>query len=248
MFVDASGDSGTRGRGSRWLVIAGVADTGLPGALESRLAQIRSRSRYPDDKPIHFTGRPHDYKRGVLEVLADEAWVTFVVASDTTAIREDAERGLAVPQTHYNYAMKYVLERASQFARACNEDLTFTIEQSGNFSLDAFVAYVRRLRSSEQAVDWMDWSVVDERRITEAAKSGEHRLSVADGVVHAFYRALTPEREFGHYEDAYARIVSPHLWRHPNGSALRRGITFMPTSLQATYLDQFPWIEEIAAG
>lgn len=248
VFVDASGDSGTQGKGERWLVIAGVADTGAPGALDARLADVRRRSPYPDDRPVHFASRPHMFKRGALEAICQEEWTAFVVASETTEIRANSALGLAVPQTHYNYALKYVLERASQLAAIAGEPLEFTIEEYGGFSLDSFLTYLRRAKRSSR-IDLMEWSVVDESRINVVAKDEEHRPSVADGVAHAVFRALTPEGPFDVLEDAYLRIIGDHLWRWRGGSALRRGFTFMPTSLEDALLKEYgASITDVVAG
>ena len=99
----------------------------------------------------------------------------------------------------------YVSYYASQIAAAAGEPLDFTIEESGNFDLGAFLFHVGNARRTTTAVDIMDWSVVDESRIRTAKKREEHRLSVADGIAHAFFRALTPEGPFDQPEHSHQR-------------------------------------------
>lgn len=238
VLVDFSGDPGVQGKGVRWLVIAAVADLSN-GSLATRLEAVRKKSRYPDGKPISLKGKPHDYKRGVIHELLNESWISFVAAADTVQVRDGS--GLAVPQKNINYAMKYVMERASQLAKEIGDDsLTVRIEQAGNFNTSAFRDYIARMQHRPPQVDFMEWSVVDPQRIIELAKEDDHRLSVADVVAHSAWTALTPDPEWGHCEACYLEWVAPRLARWSNGAPLRKGFVFLPTSLQDQYLGEFP--------
>lgn len=243
VLVDFSGDSGVMGRGTRWLVISAVCDLAGDGSIEACLSAIREQSKYPTERPVHLKGRPHNYKKAVVERLADLDWTSITVASDSTAIAQTS--GLAVPQRHMNFAMKYVLERASRVAAGRGEALTFILEEAGNFDVASFREYVRRLRARPPVVDLMAWETVDPDRILVRQKTEDHRLSAADAVSHAFWSALTPDPDWGLLESTYVRTLASRLWRAPDGLALRAGFTFMPTTRSRDFLEEFP---ELAAA
>lgn len=246
VYVDASGDSGTKGKGTRWLVIAAAADFSTNGELADCLQSLRVQSPHPDELPIHFTGRAHVYKRAVLEGVMQHDWIGIVVASDTRDVRQATDFGLAIPQRHYNYAMSYVLERASQLAKSRGEDLEFIIEEAGNFNDQSFKEYVTHIRDFPRSPDHMAWDVVDIDRIYAVPKQSEHLLSVADGLAHSFYLALEPDRTWQSLEPYYARIVAPKLWCWPQTrTALRKGFTFMPTPQTTRLLAEYPDIASL---
>jgi len=241
-YVDESGDEGTIGHGSRWLVFACILDTtdsfsdSLGSFVELAAKKI---SRQRQKRLPHFAKLSHADKRGVLELFIQADWDAVVVATDTTIVRDGS--ALAKPSYQYNYALRYVLERASQRAALAEEELTFIIERRRNFDLAGFRDYVRRLRDLDSTR--MAWHVVSEDRLLEASCAQIPELCFADGVAHAMFKAIEPDADWKHYELAYAEIVRRHLWRR-NGALLGSGLTFMPTLGTAQFLREYPWVSE----
>lgn len=100
VYVDESGDAGTLGRGTRWLVLAGVAETGERAALRQTLADIGVRLGQQSPSAVHFAHiRNASVQHAALATLANEDFTAIVVACDTTRVRR--EDGLAEPSVHY---------------------------------------------------------------------------------------------------------------------------------------------------
>ena len=211
IYVDESGDQGTQGRGSRWLVLAGIVDMSCGDVLLARVQLAKHLLHKQTRRLPHFQKiKKHRDKRGVLEIFSQTKWDALVVASETIEI--PSESWLDKPSYQYNYAMRYLLERASRYADLVKEPLHFIIEESGDFDLEAFREYVRHLRSDPTTRNHMFWEVVSEEHIVTATRDQRPLLCVADGTAHAFYKALEPEPIWGHHEIAYADAVSAHLW------------------------------------
>jgi hypothetical protein len=100
-YIDDSGDEGTQGRGSRWLVFgcAMVSDNELAATRQvAQAACAALGGRRP--RWIHFKDMSHDDKHGVIEILKKGAWEGVIVASDTT----QAQSMLTKSRYQYNYA------------------------------------------------------------------------------------------------------------------------------------------------
>jgi hypothetical protein len=251
-YVDESGDEGTGGNGSRWLVFACIIDTSpqadLPTFIDLAAAKIQ-RNQAVKRLP-HFQDLQHRDKKGILDLYAQASWDGIVVASDTQQILPGSPLG--TPKRHYDYALRHVLERASQRARQAGEDLTFILEARRNFDVEDFRRYVKHLREKQSGKrnGHMCWEVVAEERILVALPAQEPILCVADAMAHALFKALEPDREWGDYEMAYAEKVRHHLWRGSGTQPqlLGHGLTFMPIGMTATFLTQYLWVTEWSRG
>ena len=69
-----------------------------------------------------------------MDLMCQGEWTALVVGSDTSRIRDGSY--LRRPVYQYNYALRYLLERASRMASSRNEPLTVTIEARRNFDLE----------------------------------------------------------------------------------------------------------------
>lgn len=248
-YVDESGDEGTGGNGSRWLVFACIIDTSPQGDLSTfvDLAASKIQRNQAVKRLPHFQDLQHRDKKGILDLYAQASWDGIAVASDTQQVLPGS--GLSKPTVHYNYVLRHVLERASQRARQAGEELTFVLEARRNFDLEAFRRYIALVRAKRQGRH-MCWEMVAEERILVALPAQEPNLCVADAVAHAVFKALEPDHEWGDYEMAYAEKVRTHLWRGPGTQPqlLGHGLTFMPISMTAAFLAQYPWVTDWTRG
>lgn len=245
LYVDESGDEGTDGRGSKWLVFGAAAGIGSTADLAALVAAAGKKISRGGPRLPHFTDMTHRDKIGVLDLYQQGQWEALVVASDTSRIRPGSY--LRRPNYQYNYALRHLLERASQHAAQAHEQLAVVIESRRNFDLADFQRYIGMLRGRSDP--HFDWGAFDEARISVSQKTNEPLLCVADGVAHAMFKALEPDPEWGHYEMAYAERVRPKLWRGPNADTLLdNGLTLMPISAEAAFRVQYPWITEWAVG
>jgi hypothetical protein len=245
VYVDESGDAGTLGRGTRWLVLAGVAETGAPGALRNTLVDIAQRLRQEGPLAVHFSRiRNASVQHAALATLANEDFTTIVVASDTRRVR--LGDGLAEPNVQYRYALKLLFERASQLAAHRGCQLDFVVEASGHFDVEAFRQYLLRSKGRPSPQDRTIWDVVDISRVRTISKNGELLLSAADGVSYAFLRALEPPPGWNVATPQLAELFQRHLWTGRLGSrVLHNGLTFVPTPETPAFLREYPHLRRL---
>lgn len=240
--VDESGDAGTGGRGTRWLVLGAAAETGAPGELLSSVEAIRQRLGMSGAAALHFSRiRRAKDQYGAYLTLAHAPFDAIVVAADSHAIFPDS--GLIEPTVHYRYTLRFVLERASQIALEKGQMLELVVEESGHFELSSFQEYVRRIRASASHRDQIAWDVVDIDLIRTARKDEDLLLGVADGVAHAYFRALEPMLAWATAMPIYGDMLQPRLWRGPTADRiLGNGLTLLPTKKRDAYLGEMPYL------
>ena len=246
VLVDESGDAGTRGKGTRWLVLGAAIETAGPDALSAAVEEIRHRLGLSGAAALHFSRiRRASDRYGAYLALARAPFAAVVVAADSHATYPDS--GLNEPAVYYRHALKFVLERSSQIAAAQERMLEFVIEEAGHFSLPEFHDYIRRIRASASPRDRMEWDVVDVDLIRTARKDEDLLLGVADGVAHAFFRALEPMPAWESAMPIYGDMLQPHLWRGPrNDQVFGNGLTLLPTNRRTSHLAELPYLQEWA--
>ena len=244
-YIDESGDEGTDGKGSRWLVLgcAMVSDAALDTARTTvRLAcTLAKRS---NAKTLHFKDLSHDDRRGIISVIASGPWQGVIVASDTTKIQEGSY--LHKPSYQFNYAARYVVERISAMASELQEPATIYFEIRRNFNLSSFRSYIQLLLSQGEPRLNSQW--ISPQRIHTMEKGVDECLCIADGLANAGYKALEPHRTWGSCEIAYLEEFAPSLWKGPidHENVYEWGFVLMPTTLFGMFTREYPWIMDLA--
>jgi hypothetical protein len=241
-YIDESGDEGTGGRGSRWLVfgcaMASASELPLLASTVDAASAILGHRSGRGRRRIHFRRLAHHDKRGVLKFLAIADWLAIIVASDTTSITPGSY--LVRPEYQYNYALRYVIERVSQRAEEIREAASIYIDSRRNFDLQRFRTYMILLKN--RGAPRIRWQYVDPGRIYTATHAQRPNLALADGLAHAGFKALEPDEWWGHNELAYLDEVKGRLWRGP--AAANRihdyGFVLMPTPSGAALLQSIP--------
>jgi hypothetical protein len=100
-FIDESGDEGTDGKGSRWLILgcAMVSDASLDlvrNSVNVACALVGRRH----SKGLHFKDLSHDDRRGIISEIISAPWYGTIVASDTTRVLPDSY--LKIPTYQFN--------------------------------------------------------------------------------------------------------------------------------------------------
>ena len=137
-YIDESGDEGTDGKGSRWLILgcAMVSDSTLVATRDNvRLASTLVRRDNP--KNLHFKDLSHDDRLGAISVIKGGPSHGTIVVSDTTKIQQGSL--LHKPIYQFNYAARYVVERVSKMATVLQEPATVYFETRRNFDLHHFL-------------------------------------------------------------------------------------------------------------
>lgn len=246
VYVDESGDTGTNGKGSRWLVFGCVLvskdhDTEVRRTLEDAETNLKQRGK---KWKIHFSNYKHTDKIGVLNLLCACDWHAIVVASDTTKIKDGSQ--LENPTSHYNYALRYAIERITRYAKDLNERIDeLIIEQRGNFKIDDFRQYLTVLKTHEHY--GIEWDYLEPSAVMTKYKTEEALLRYSDGVANAVYKALEPDHEWGICELAYLRMVNDKLWANPiDGQTVYNfGLTLMPTAIKHEFAREYTWLSDM---
>ena len=241
-YIDESGDPGTNRKGSRWLVFgcAMVADSDV-SKMEPDVQAVRNQANPQSGKHLHFRDLPHDDKVGALNLMAGMPWTGVIVASDTT------RTPIHDPQLLYAATAGYVIEKVFAYAGYLNETASIFFESSGNLHLEELDSLVQ-LASLSQTMLTREQSAtgtnaIPPYRIQEMAKGGTHGLDLADGLAHAAFRALEPNRKWGHFEPSYLNILKPRLWRGPTNTGSEGWeLTLMPTEMAGRFREEHPWL------
>lgn len=241
-FIDESGDAGTAGRGSRWLVF-GCAMVADKDAVRTRAACAHACAIATTGRKnwLHFVDMSHDDKHGAIGVLTRPPWEGLIVASDTSEILPGSRLG--DPSSQYRYAARYVIERVSARATELDETATIVFEHRRSFDFQGLLDYVELL--SGRSGSGIDPNRVDRGRISQMAKGSDEILCIADALAYAGFRALEPQRLWKRYERSYLDALVPKLWRGPKGKEDLHswGFVLMPTPLYGTkFVREYPWL------
>lgn len=232
VYIDESGDEGTSGNGSRWLVFGCVV---LPSAMYTQAEAVVNSAMVscrPGKQYIHFAGLDHASKKGTLIILKSCDWLGIVVASDTTKIKPGSY--LAKPTFQYNYPLRYAIERLTKYAEKLKEPIDkIVIEKRRNFKLDDFKQYLNKLKLKKDPD--IRWDFIDIQSIEVQGKFQEPKLCLADALAHALFKALEPDHWWGHYELAYMELIKERL----------HSLTLMPTSEQKIFKEEYSWLQNI---
>lgn len=238
VYIDESGDPGTRGAGTRWLLFGAVV------LRDNDVEQVSSvldtvSGLVSDGKRLHFSDmKSHISKKGAYKYLSYMDWTGIVVASDTTMARND--KGLGEPTKAFNYPLRYLLMRISWLAKLRGEvpDIYFD-DRHYRFNLPAFKDYMARFRGDGA----FEWDYLDMDRFSLAKSDTQPPICLADGLAHAAFNALQPDRH-GNHEMSYLDFWKARLWRRP-GAITRNGFAMLPLSEAATFKAEYPWLESL---
>lgn len=246
LFVDESGDPGTHPASTRWLVFGAVAV--LPGddSVSEAVGEVSARLNLRGT--LHFTSiRRSVQKLYAFKTLAKANFTSLVVVSDAHAWRPGS--GPAQHNAmHYRYVLSHLVQRATVLASSLGLELDLILEESGHTSLESVRSYIERLSSypaGDRRRRFADWRVLSPDSIWMVPKHEEPLLSAADGLAHAYYKALVVDPKLGTTEPHYADIMQPHLWSHGNPAKIAGAGFFCtpPGTEQRVYRD-YPYIRE----
>ena len=244
-YIDESGDEGTDGKGSRWLILgcAMVAESSID-AMRNTVKIACALVNRRNTKTLHFRDLNHDDKRGVISVIASGPWHGTIVASDTTNVRADSH--LRNPTYQFNYAARYVIERISAMATLLQEPTTIYFEARRNFNLEKFRTYIQLLISRGDPRIDSKW--ISSQRIYTMGKGVDECLCIADGLANAGYKALEPHRTWQSCESTYLEGFKPSLWKGPPGqeNVYKWGFISIPTDAFDSLVSEYPWITNLA--
>lgn len=250
VFVDESGDPGTNPASSRWLVFGAVAV--LPGDDSVAEAIEEVRTRLDLRGTLHFTNiRRSIQKLYAFKTLAKANFTSLVVVSDAHAWHSGS--GPAQHnETHYRYALSHLIQRATVLASSLGLKLDLILEESGHTSLGSVRSHIERLSArspDDHRRRFADWTALNPDSIWMVPKHEEPLLSAADGIAHAYYKALVVAPKLGTAEPHYADIMQPHLWSHGSPAKIAgAGFFCTPPGTERRVYRDYPYIREWVIG
>ena len=172
----------------------------LPGDDSVREAIDEARARLNVGGTLHFANiRSSAQKLSAFKALAGADFISLVVASDAHAWYRESGPGRHAA-THYRYVLSHLLQRATVLAGSLGLELDLIIEDSRHASIESIRSYVELL-STEHSRDrgrrFADWERLNPNSMRMAPKHQEPLLSAADGIAHAYYKALTVDPKLG---------------------------------------------------
>ena len=235
-YIDESGDPGTKRRGSRWLVFGCVmvAESDVQ-EMQSGVQDVRNRLNPQRANYIHFKNISHDDKVGALNLMANMPWTGIVVASDTT------KTPISDPRLFYDFTATHVIERVLAYAGELNETANIHFENSRVLKLERLRSMVQLMLTFRNLVGRTE--ITMPYFIRELKKGEAHGLDIADGLANAAFRALEPDRRWGHIETTYLHTLMPRLWKGPSETGLEGwGLNLIPTEMAGNFREEYPWI------
>ena len=136
----------------------------------------------------------------------------------------------------YNYAVRFLMERLSWFARDQAIELIPVFAHVKRFPYDRLTRYLNLLRNLPTQIKW-EWL---RRHRIEQPDTAE-LLQLADLVSGAVYLAVTPDA-YGDHEPTYLLEIAPRLYVRTGGSVSSYGLKFCALDGHA---QSYPWWRDL---
>lgn len=220
-YIDESGDDGftfkpwpDRGS-SEWFVVSAciVRDCKLSEASD-KLNDLVLPVEHSRKSPIHFAKLTHEVRVGIVHGLARLPMRVISICFNKMALPPG--HTLEGNRRLYFYAVRYLLERISWFARENAQGTPGDGRCKLNFShcrglsYPELFAYLGRLQNDTTQIAWQH---IDTSSCIIEAHDASVWLRATDCVASGFARALelTPQ---GFCEDRYARLLRPVVYAY----------------------------------
>jgi hypothetical protein len=156
-YIDESGDRGWGGRSSDCFVLAAAilhaSDTSTGRSL---LAKLRSDLGKPAATVLHWTGnvRTHSQRKYASTQIGEFDRLTIATVAVHKPSFYGQGTGLSDHVRLYNYAVRYLLERLSWFAKDSGRPLAPVFSHVKGFPYDALTLYLKLLEHMPTQIKW----------------------------------------------------------------------------------------------
>ncbi len=224
----------------------------LPGDDSVREAIDEARARLNVDGTLHFANiRSSVQKLSAFKTLARANFISLVVASDSHAWHDESGPGRHAA-THYRYVLSHLVQRATVLAGSLGLELDLILEDSRHASLESIRSYLELLaaeHSQDRGRRFADWEALNPDSMRMVPKHQEPLLSAADGIAHAYYKALTVDPKLSTAEPHYADIVQSHLWSHGDPAEIAgAGFFCLPAGTERRVYRDYAYVREWVIG
>lgn len=252
VYIDETGDEGFRKLGHRargasdasseWLILSAVMirseqdreQIRAVDGLRELLGQQQSR------KPLHWRNLRNDHtkKRLAADFLARQPFHVVVAALWKPRI---AEHSNALQQRKgylYNYASRFLIERASYYAEASRRRLSLRFESRATTSYADLESYVRAIEADPRQKIRAE-CIADVRPVNPSTKGAQ----LADFFVGMAGDALEPDPH-GYTTEEYIQRVRPRLFRRSGRAIWDDGFKLFPAR-ETLATPRYAWIRDL---
>lgn len=260
-YIDESGDPGIRAvspivenGASEWFSVGAIViKTETDAAVVDWVRDINKRTG--NQKPdLHYSHLRAGQTRVVCQTISALPLRCFAVVSNKKNmsgyknLRAEAARGGSANETFYNFCIRVLLERITEFVlrRSMNEygqpkHLRIIFSERGGVRYSQTGAYLDLLSNQARAnLTYLDkrqikWEVMHPNLVEKRLHHKSAGLQLADSVASAFRFAADASHPRHNLDDA--AILKPRMWMK-GGRYAYQGVTFLPWNPKAANLSE----------
>ncbi|HEV7738113.1 MAG TPA: DUF3800 domain-containing protein [Chlamydiales bacterium] len=258
-YIDESGDPGIKGvepvvqnGATEWfslgaLVMKKETDADTVGWVQRLNAQIHNQKL-----DLHYSHLTSKQRRVVCNTIAGLPVRCFAVISNKknmsgyTNLRAEAARGASANETFYNFCVRVLLERVTEFVlrrsmmdHAKPKHVHIIFSERGGVRYEQTIAYLdilmNQARSGQTFLEAreIEWEVMHPQLIEKELHSKSAGLQLADSIASSFRFAADVAHPRHNLADA--KLLKPRMWTK-NGYFAYHGVTFLPWNPRAAKL------------
>jgi len=240
-FIDESGDEGfSFGQGSsEWFIISAlVIKNTEEKAVVDLIAEIKSRLKWPANKPLHWRKLHHIEKDIFAEQIGKYKWHIATVAVCKPDIREKEFFGERYRL--YFYCARYLLERVSWLVRdelkktgLNTGKVKFIFSNRSNMSFGELKDYFNVLKRKSELNDIdirIEWKYIDFDLIEVYTPGKQEGLQIADAIAGIFWAGFETILKKGCVFD-YAKKIKGLIYNYQQ-NCWGYGLKIMPAETQ----------------
>lgn len=255
-FIDEAGDpgltrvqSGNQSGSSEWLVLSAVVlriERELAGETVKWVRDIRSSVGASQGPALHYRGLSTSRKIVVCKAIAELPIRAFVLASNKKNMeghrnpRAEAARGASTQEFFYNYCVRLLLERVTNFVERLSirefkspKHLELVFSERGGIRYSQTISYLSllmeqaRSRTTYLTTREVKWTVLHPRLMSSVPHNRSAGAQLADPVASAFFQATNAYGD-GTLDAQFASLLRPRVWKL-NGKYENLGLSLQPT-------------------
>lgn len=236
VFVDESGDPSQSGKASDHFVLgaAMVRTSRLPETTQW-LLDTRKATRRAAHHELHWKNIKAHHRGVIADALRDQTWGRFTTV--VVCKRHLPHAPHLDDDRAYLYAMRFLCERVSWFARSHQLQVDLTIAHRIRFKSQKLTDYDARLRADPQCqVDWR-YLNLGAARLDQPKRL--EQLQIADLIASSTASGFEPDSR-GVVHPQYLQTYRPRLYCPQNSRLTSYGLKMHPwsNSTRAAY----PWV------
>jgi hypothetical protein len=252
-YIDEAGDPGLsrihpldNSGSTEWLVLAAlVIRARREQYLTNWVHDIRTAIRSKQGPSLHYRTLSPDRKATVCRMLARGPIKAFVLLSNKKNMkgykneRVEAARGASTQEKFYNWCVRLLLERVTDFVKEESirefdtpKHLKIVFSERGGMRYSQTIAYLDLIRNQAQAGQTflatreVKWEVLNSSLMSAVPHQRSPGAQLVDPIASAFFQATNLSGQ-GSWDDTYAKLLQTRMWER-NGRYEDCGVSLQP--------------------